>query len=105
MALEVSARSCMLKVSSGFCLSMVSADIYLYLIHSLSFIRSKMGILESGSIYVHPVCWHPQESGSTHIQSQISQPGPMDHRTNAGTVLILCVLMFIYRRGGLLLYE
>lgn len=49
-------------------------------------IRSKMGFLESGSIYLHKMCWHPQEPGSTHIQSQVSQPGPMDLRTNPGSV-------------------
>lgn len=48
-----------------------------------------MGILESGSIYLHPMCWHPQEPGSTHIQSEISQPGPMDLRPNPGTVFLL----------------
>lgn len=51
--------------------------------------RSKMGILESGGIYLHPVCWHPQEPGSAHIQSEVSQPGPMDNRTNPGTVFLL----------------
>lgn len=49
-------------------------------------IRSKMGFLESGSIYLHKMCWHPQEPGSTHIQSQVGQPGPMDLRTNPGSV-------------------
>lgn len=47
-----------------------------------------MGILESGSFYLHPVCWHPQEPGGTHIQSEVSQPGPMDLRTNPGTVFL-----------------
>lgn len=49
-------------------------------------IRSKMGFLESGSIYLHKMCRHPQEPGSTHIQSQVCQPGPMDLRTNPGSV-------------------
>lgn len=47
-----------------------------------------MGLLESGSIYLHPMCWDPQEPGGTHIQSEVSQPGPMDLRTNPGTVFL-----------------
>lgn len=45
-----------------------------------------MGFLEPGSIYLHKMCWHPQEPGSTHIQSQVGQPGPVDLRTNPGSV-------------------
>lgn len=48
-----------------------------------------MGILESGSIYLHPMCWHPQEPGGSYIQSEVSQPGPMDSRTNPGAVSLL----------------
>lgn len=47
--------------------------------------RSQVGILESGSFYLHPVCRHPQEPGSSHIQGEVSQPGPVDHRPNPGT--------------------
>lgn len=56
---------------------------------NLNLIRSKMGILESGGIYLHPVCRHPQEPGSTHIQSEVGQPGPVDLRTNPGSVSVL----------------
>lgn len=48
-----------------------------------------MGVLESGSIYLHKMCRHPQEPGGTHIQSEVSQPGPVDLRTDPGTVFIL----------------
>ena len=47
-------------------------------------VRSKMGFLELGSVYLHKMRRHPQEPGSTYIQSQVSQPGPVDLRTNPG---------------------
>ena len=48
-----------------------------------------MGVLEFGSIYLHKMCRHPQEPGGTHIQSEVSQPGPVDLRTDPGMVFIL----------------
>lgn len=54
-----------------------------------------MGLLESGSIYLHPMCWDPQEPGGTHIQSEVSQPGPMDLRTNPGSCS--CSLVHTHR--------
>lgn len=47
-----------------------------------------MGFLESGSVYLHKMRRHPQEPGSTYIQSKVSQPGPVDLRTNPGTVCL-----------------
>lgn len=44
-----------------------------------------MGILEPGSFHLHPVCWDPQEPGCTHIPGEVSQPGPVDLRTNPGS--------------------
>lgn len=51
-----------------------------------AFNRSKMGILESGSFHLHPVCRHSQEPGGSHIQSEIGQSGPVDLRADPGTV-------------------
>lgn len=60
-----------------------------------------MGFLESGSVYLHTMRRHPQEPGSTYIQSKVSQPGPVDLRTNPGTAclqLYLDELFFVIKK-------
>lgn len=43
-----------------------------------------MGILEYWGVHLHPLCWDPQEPGSSHIQGQICQPRPVDTGTDPG---------------------
>lgn len=45
-----------------------------------------MGFLESGSVYLHKMRRHPQEPGSSYIQGKVGQPGPVDLRTDPGTL-------------------
>lgn len=61
-----------------------------------------MGFLESGSVYLHKMRGHPQEPGSTYIQSKVSQPGPVDLRTNPGTV---CLRRYLDLNGWMNEYE
>lgn len=43
-----------------------------------------MGFLEYRCIYLHQMCWNSQKSWSSYIQGQVSQPRPMDTRTDTG---------------------
>ena len=43
---------------------------------------SSMGFLEYWCVYLHQMCWHPQESWGSYIQGQVSQPRPMDTGTD-----------------------
>lgn len=44
--------------------------------------RSKMGVLESGHLHLHPLRRYPSKPGGAHLQGQVCQPGPVD--TGAG---------------------
>ncbi|GAB1288864.1 Stromal membrane-associated protein 2 [Apodemus speciosus] len=44
---------------------------------------AEMGLLEHRCVHLYSVCGNPQEFGGAYIQSKISEPRPVDSRTDS----------------------
>lgn len=68
-----------------------------WLFFFFSSIRSPMGFLEYRCIYLYQMCWNPQKSWGSYIQGQVSQPRPMDARTDTGKHILTEKLLKIFK--------
>jgi hypothetical protein len=62
-----------------------STDEHSHNLSCLALHRAEMGLLEHRGVHLHSVCWDPQEFGGAYIQGKISEPRPVDSRTDSGT--------------------